>query len=86
MSDDTDSLGSTPGKSYFLHVAMDGTEQRLSREPSSLSRKTHYVRVISVDDDTIVEETTLTGSGLALPYGKGWEHVSGHTWRRTRGA
>jgi hypothetical protein len=71
------------GKSYFLHVAADGTEQRFRVEPENLYWKTHLVRIIAVEDDEVVEETTVTVK-LPSPHGKGWEHVGNYTWRRTR--
>ena len=72
------------GSGYFLHITGVGKELRFNKEPPLLMRKAHYVTVISVDDDEIVEETTLTGPGLLPPSGSGWKHVKGYTWRRTR--
>jgi len=83
-NNNTDDVVIAPGATYFLHVTAAGTELRFEREPRDLPRKTHFVRVISVNGDEVIEETTLTGIGIPHPHGAGWKHVGGTTWRRKR--
>jgi hypothetical protein len=81
-SNNTDDVVIAAGSSYFLHVEPDGRELRLAREPRELERQTHCVRVIAVDGDSVVEETTLTTA--TIPCGRGWEYLGNNSWRRTR--
>lgn len=84
MSNNNDPDPIAPGNSYFLHVLLPSDDEvRYRREPADMPRSTHFVTVIAVDDEWIVEEATLT-MFLKRPYGKGWEHVSGNTFRRRR--
>jgi hypothetical protein len=84
VSDDNSAV-IAPGNTYFLHVTPDGTELRFSEEPENLYWKTHLVRIVEVDGDFVVEETTLPGKGLPMPpHGAGWESVGNRTWRRQR--
>ena len=72
------------GNSYFLHFTSSGEEQRFTQEPSHLRNRTIYVTIVAVDDDAVVEETTLRGT-LRYPFGMGWKNVDGsNLWRRRR--